>query len=83
MEFGATPRNEERRGSVSLLYVVVELGVDVIGPLGPISVGSPENPAPEAPEPVQEGVVPRPELVLHLSGVHGGSSTWLFRNQLL
>ena len=72
MEFGATPEMKSAGGSVSLLDAVVELGVDFTGPLGPIRVGYPENPVPEAPEPVQEGAARRPDLILHLSGVRAG-----------
>ena len=83
MELGANPRNEERRGSVSLLYAVADPGADVVWPLGPLGIFPSEDPAYEAPEPAQEGAASRPDFALHLGGVRGGGSTWLFKNQLL
>ena len=73
MEIGETPRSEERRGSVSLRYLVADPGVYVVCALSPIGFFPYEDPASEAPEPVQEGAVSLPELVLHLGGVRGGA----------
>ena len=48
-------------------------GVEVARPIGPLGAIPSENAATEMPEPVQDGLVTRPELVLHLRGVRGGT----------
>ena len=83
MEIGATPSNEERRDSVSLLHVVVEPGVDVVGPLGPIGVCARRAPPPKCLSLSRKEWPPARSLSCISAAFTGGSSTWLFRNQLL